>query len=119
MATAYLHPGVYVEEVPSAVKPIAGVGTSTAGFLGVVPDTVSLARLTSVAVGLGDGNTKIFDLPVFPVATAANTSEFRVAGVADSSAKVTQDAAARVARVTFDTAPPAGASIRGDFTPQF
>ena len=32
---AYLAPGVYVEEVPSAIKPIAGVGTSTAGFVGV------------------------------------------------------------------------------------
>jgi phage tail sheath protein FI len=32
----YLAPGVYVEEVPSAIKPIAGVGTSTAGFIGVV-----------------------------------------------------------------------------------
>ena len=34
----YLAPGVYVEEVPSAVKPIAGVGTSTAGFVGVAAD---------------------------------------------------------------------------------
>ena len=34
----YLAPGVYVEEVPSAVKPIAGVGTSTAGFIGVAAD---------------------------------------------------------------------------------
>ena len=32
----YLAPGVYVEEVPSAVRPIAGVGTSTAAFIGVV-----------------------------------------------------------------------------------
>ena len=31
----YRAPGVYVEEVPSAVRPIAGVGTSTAGFVGV------------------------------------------------------------------------------------
>ena len=31
-------PGVYVEEVPSAIKPIAGVGTSTAGFIGVSVD---------------------------------------------------------------------------------
>ena len=38
----YLSPGVYVEEVPSAVKPIAGVGTSTAGFIGNVPDSVQL-----------------------------------------------------------------------------
>lgn len=34
----YLAPGVYVEEVPSAVRPIAGVGTSTAGFVGVAGD---------------------------------------------------------------------------------
>ena len=30
-----LHPGVYVQEVPAAVKPIAGVGTSTAAFIGI------------------------------------------------------------------------------------
>ncbi len=34
----YLAPGVYVEEVPSAIKPIAGVGTSTAGFVGLSAD---------------------------------------------------------------------------------
>jgi phage tail sheath protein FI len=34
----YTWPGVYVEEVPSAVKPIAGVGTSTAAFIGVSAD---------------------------------------------------------------------------------
>lgn len=38
----YLSPGVYVEEVPSAVQPIAGVGTSTAGFIGIVPDSISI-----------------------------------------------------------------------------
>ncbi|MFN3202996.1 MAG: phage tail sheath family protein [Bradymonadia bacterium] len=31
----YLSPGVYVEEVPSASKPIEAVGTSTVGFIGV------------------------------------------------------------------------------------
>src|SRR5215470_5923083 len=30
----YLHPGVYVQEVPSAVKPIEGVSSSTAAFIG-------------------------------------------------------------------------------------
>jgi phage tail sheath protein FI len=38
----YLAPGVYVEEVPSAIRPIAGVGTSTAGFLGTVADDVTM-----------------------------------------------------------------------------
>ncbi|BBO89471.1 phage tail sheath C-terminal domain-containing protein [Desulfosarcina ovata] len=31
---SYLHPGVYVEEIPSGAKPIEGVGTSTAAFVG-------------------------------------------------------------------------------------
>lgn len=38
----YLSPGVYVEEVPPLSRPIAGVGTSTPGFIGVIPDTIAL-----------------------------------------------------------------------------
>lgn len=37
MATTYLTPGVYVEEVSAGTRPIAAVGTSTAAFLGVAP----------------------------------------------------------------------------------
>lgn len=33
-------PGVYVEQVSSGSAPIAGAGTSTAAFIGIVPDTV-------------------------------------------------------------------------------
>jgi phage tail sheath protein FI len=36
----YLAPGVYVEEIPSAQQPIAGVGTNTVGFIGIVPDEI-------------------------------------------------------------------------------
>ena len=32
----YLHPGVYVEEIPSGAKPIEAVGTSIAAFVGAV-----------------------------------------------------------------------------------
>ena len=39
---SYSAPGVYVEEIPSARQPIAGVGTNTAGFIGIVPDTVHI-----------------------------------------------------------------------------
>ena len=35
--TTYLHPGVYVEEIPSGSKPIEGVSTSVAAFVGVSP----------------------------------------------------------------------------------
>lgn len=45
----YLAPGVYVEEVPSAVKPIAGVGTSIAGFVG----------LSTAITGVWDAKTKV------------------------------------------------------------
>ncbi len=37
---AYLSPGVYVEEVASGAAPIGGVGTSTAGFIGLIPNTI-------------------------------------------------------------------------------
>lgn len=36
MAT-YLHPGVYLEEIPSGAKPIEGVATSIAAFIGEAP----------------------------------------------------------------------------------
>ncbi|MEG3933731.1 MULTISPECIES: phage tail sheath subtilisin-like domain-containing protein [unclassified Microcoleus] len=35
----YSSPGVYVEEVPSGSAPITGVGTSTAGFIGIIPSS--------------------------------------------------------------------------------
>jgi phage tail sheath protein FI len=38
VTTTYFSPGVKVEEVPSSSAPIAGVGTSTAGFIGVIED---------------------------------------------------------------------------------
>ena len=34
---SYLSPGVYVEEVPAATRPIEGVGTAIAGFVGFAP----------------------------------------------------------------------------------
>jgi phage tail sheath protein FI len=38
----YLSPGVYVEEVPPLARPIAGVGTSTPAFIGVIADKINL-----------------------------------------------------------------------------
>lgn len=35
----YKTPGVYVEEIPSAIQAIVGVSTSTAGFIGIMPDS--------------------------------------------------------------------------------
>ena len=46
---SYLHPGVYIEEVPSAVKVIEGSGTSTAAFIGIADrgPTDETLRITS------------------------------------------------------------------------
>lgn len=43
----YLTPGVYVEEVASGLAPITGVGTSTAGFIGII----NLATASVAEVG--------------------------------------------------------------------
>ena len=40
----YLSPGVYVEEIESGARPIEGVGTSTAGFVGFPPDIPEVPR---------------------------------------------------------------------------
>ena len=50
---SYLSPGVYVEEVPAASKPIEGVGTAVAAFVGLSPlSPVRLATTVAVAAAL-------------------------------------------------------------------
>ncbi len=66
----YLSPGVYVEEVPSAIKAIAGVSTSTAGFIGIVPDKVHLLAKDPNAATPGGVKFVDFTLP-----TAAGTAK--------------------------------------------
>ena len=46
----YLAPGIYVEEFKSAYTPIAGVGTSTAGFIGVVTNTIDAGQRYSIQI---------------------------------------------------------------------
>jgi phage tail sheath protein FI len=45
----YLTPGVYVEEVPATSKPIEGVGTAVAAFVGFAERRPVQAALTVVA----------------------------------------------------------------------
>jgi phage tail sheath protein FI len=49
----YLTPGVYVEEGPSSNKPIEGVGTSVAAFVGLSPFVPwRLARTVALTAAL-------------------------------------------------------------------
>ena len=60
----YLSPGVYVEEIPSAVQAIAGVGTSTAGFVGIVPDNLRIPLPNPYFyAGAGDEKVEAITLP--------------------------------------------------------
>ncbi len=52
MATSYLSPGVYVEEVDRGTKPIEGVGTSVAAFVGFTERAEEPARNGTAAVSL-------------------------------------------------------------------
>ena len=66
----YLSPGVYVEEVPSSIKAIAGVSTSTPGFVGIVPDKIHLVAKRDPTPA-DPATTKLVD---FNVPTAAKTA---------------------------------------------
>jgi Bacteriophage tail sheath protein len=52
-------PGVFVDEVPSQIRPIAGVSTSTAVFIGIMPGTVSVVA-RNPTFDPADGNAKSF-----------------------------------------------------------
>lgn len=85
--TTYLSPGVYVEEIPSAIQPIAGVGTSTAGFIGVVTDEITIPiaagikRTNIEIVGQKDGNKTTFDLEKRLISKAKGTFQFKINNV--------------------------------------
>lgn len=49
----YLSPGVYVEEVDSGSRPIEGVGTSIAAFIGLAPGGPLDSPARRVAAGVG------------------------------------------------------------------
>src|SRR5256885_5976683 len=72
----YLSPGVYVQEVPSAVKAIAGVSTSTPGFIGIVPDKVHLVAKDPDHPPDPEDPGKVFTKYVdFPVALGPKTPQ--------------------------------------------
>jgi len=100
----YLSPGVYVEEVPSAVQAIAGVGTNTAAFIGIVPDTVDLPRRINgerhIPPTPPPAPGKTYTLEHSPVATDAGTYEVWVGGQLDPGATLANDTGAGTSAVT-------------------
>ena len=113
----YLSPGVYVEEVPSAVKPIAGVSTSTAGFIGIVAEQIAVppgfSRRTQ-RIEKADGSTLTFELDAYPVVTTPDTYEVRV-GKQQVGATLSNDNKEKKSQVNVFDAPPKGAVITVEY----
>ncbi|AFZ55812.1 phage tail sheath family protein [Anabaena cylindrica FACHB-243] len=55
----YHTPGVYVEEVSSGLAPIAGVGTSTAGFIGIITLAAASTGVEAEIIPTPDGEVKL------------------------------------------------------------
>lgn len=113
---SYRSPGVYVEEVPSAVQPIAGVSTSTAAFIGVVPDTINIPirRVVGERIAIADGNA-VFPLARFPVLPPEVDQDFDIWLDPRPVAQLqnTQDGA----RLEFSQPLVSGATVTVSFTP--
>lgn len=90
---SYLSPGVYVEEIPSSIKPIVGVSTSTAAFVGVFPDEVDIPQ-PNPNWDPNSNDPKIKDPAVHYKFHPASDDDARQADDADRAAKAA-DAAAR------------------------
>lgn len=110
---SYSAPGVYVEEVASARQPIAGVGTNTVAFIGIVPDVVYIprasgrynpvkagetaaAQATSAAASVGRGASGPINIPALEVkaGTAAEAENAKKAALDEATAKRQAAAAA-------------------------
>jgi hypothetical protein len=112
----YLSPGVYVEEVPSSIKAIAGVSTSTAGFIGIAPNSlvIPVDAVTNKPIGTGDGTDTTFDLPDHPVLTTAGSFQIKVNNN-PVAASLAANAGNTLTTATITPAPAAGARITADY----
>ncbi len=117
----YLSPGVYVEEVPPLARPIAGVGTSTAGFIGVIPDTIVVPtgtkKVPNANAGKGKKDTTDYPLPAgtYPVALTPGSFQVRVDGQVVANASLKNDDQQKASSVSFTEAPAQGTQINVDF----
>ncbi|MFN5952185.1 MAG: phage tail sheath family protein [Dolichospermum sp.] len=125
----YLSPGVYVEEVSSGSAPIAGAGTSVAGFIAIIKSATTLAKtpgtqatswyylnkITQEKVGVGDGEKKIFPLNNYPVATDQKSVTLPESILKNNSFELTNDHVKKISSLEFTTPPPEKSEIIIDY----
>ncbi len=62
MPVTLSYPGVYIEEVPSGVRAIAGVATSIAAFIGRAPRgpvDEPVSRISATSNGISEGSVSL------------------------------------------------------------
>ncbi|MGD1703168.1 phage tail sheath family protein [Dapis sp. BLCC M229] len=112
----YFSPGVYVEEISSGSAPITGLSTSTAGFIGVVSDSINIPISPLMQVSdefLGSqGVEGVFNLKNFPVNIEANAEVIIVDQKTKNYSAMTikpeyqeQMQAEKKAKITIESAP--------------
>jgi hypothetical protein len=117
MPTTYFSPGVYVEEVASGSAPIAGVGTSTAGFIGVIPKVYSLGKIAEENLGNADGAKKDFDLSTYPDSIKNLIYIVKINGnnLKPDEAKIQYDQKNKKYQLSLTQLPQKGAKIAVDY----
>lgn len=122
MPNTYFSPGVYVEEVSSGSSPIAGVGTSTAGLIGVIPikdsttvQVYTFGKTEGENVGIGDGQKTVFNLNQHPASNQTGTFKVKVSGTENPEATIIYDENNTKSQVKFTSAPSKDAIITVDY----
>lgn len=105
----YLSPGVYVEEIPSGSAPIAALSTSTAGFIGIVANTITIP-ISPIIQHIDDFKPKTdqkdFTLKNFPVSENKETYEIFVGSTKKSEKDFTLTVDTdKKATISFTSAP--------------
>jgi phage tail sheath protein FI len=126
----YLSPGVYVEEVPSAIQAIAGVGTSTAGFIGIAPAEIAMpidalpssSKIAQEALDLTKSadSGKTIPLARYPVNPARGSYEVQIADSAGAEVKpnsvaLINDKQQGKSYLKVDPAVATGSSVKVDY----
>lgn len=84
---SFQSPGVYVKEVPSQIKAITGVSTSTAGFIGFPAGQQTKKIKDSFTA---DGTATSFALSQSPVNTSPGSFSVTVGGTANTTASISK-----------------------------
>jgi uncharacterized protein len=115
---SFQSPGVYVKEVPSQIKAITGVSTSTAGFIGLsVAASAEPTTVKTTDIFTASGTSKTFTLTKTPAKTDAGSFT-----VKQGSADISSTATIAKSTLSLATAPTKGSQISVEYdtatTPQ-